>query len=202
MIFYKRINDKRLRVIFYLLIINFINDIYGLYTVAHNINNSIAYNIYVLIETISLYYFFNKILFNITVKRIIFISGGLFIFFWLYQFLKLGHQKFLDFCMTLENITILAFSIYFYYEQIFTFSSAYIYKSSTFWVVSAYLIFVAGIFFLYLYLPSLDKGEEQKLYVLNYIFVIIRTTLLSVAMFMKNNNSGKEKFNLTQSRPY
>ena len=79
--------------------------------------------------------------------------------------------------------------IYYYYEQIILINSAFIYAEATFWIVTAYFIYIAGTFFLYLYIPSLNDVEQEQYYVLNYIFTIIRTVLICVATFVKPGNS-------------
>lgn len=197
LIFYKRINDKNLRVIFLLLISNIISDFYGLYNVAHTSNNFVSFNINILIETTGLYVFLYNILLNGVVKKIVFSLILFFIIFWIYEFFQKGRSGFLDTCTTLENISFLALAIYFYYEQLIKSSSAFIYQEPRFWVICAYLVYIAGTFFLILYIPSLNRDDALKYYLLNYVFILIRTILLSVAMFMKHNNSPKQKFKLT-----
>lgn len=184
-----------MRVIFFLIIINFLSDLYGLYTDTHNQKNYISYNLYILIETFSLYIFFYQIILSGAVKKTILLTIISFFIFWLYQFIRFGQQRFLDECITVENISLLAFCLYYYIEKIIKIDTAYIYTEKSFWIVTAYLIFISGTFFLLLYIPGLKGQEWQKYYVLNYVFVIIRTILLSIAMFMKNNDSPKQKFN-------
>jgi hypothetical protein len=120
-----------------------------------------------------------------------------FVIYWGFEFITKGRHDFLDACTTVENISFLALALYYYYEQVIKASSPLVYQEPRFWVVTAYLIFIAGTFFLFLYIPSLHRGEELKYYVLNYVFLIIRTVFLSIAMFMKHNNLPKQKFTLT-----
>lgn len=197
LIFFKRILDKSIRVILFLLIINFISDLYGLYSIVNRLANFTSFNIFILIETISIYLFFSKISTNSFIKKTILILLSIFIIFWCYQFLKYGHKVFLLNCAILEYTTVLILVINYYFEQIIKGNSIYVYSKPRFWIVSAYFVYISGTFFLILYIPTLRYEEQLKYYMLNYVFVIIRTILLSIAMFMKDNNSIKQNFTLT-----
>lgn len=155
------------------------------------------YNVGILFEAVSIYCFFYLIIFNNFVKKSLLIIIFFFVVSWLFKFIKQGSGVFLYNSVTIENISILLLALYYYYEQIIKASPAYIYIEPRFWIVSAYLVYIAGTFFLLLYIPSLNTKDQLKYYVLNYVFVIIRTILLCVAMFMKNNDPGKQKFKLT-----
>lgn len=189
-------NDKSLWVIFFLLIISFSNDLYGLFLLKNNSKNYISFNIFILVETLLLDIYFFKILFFKLLKKIIFTTCIIFLLFWLFKFVIDGKKTFLYSCASLENITILAFAIFFYYEQIVKVNLAFIYKEVRFWIVSAYFIYIAGTFFLLLYFPSLNLIDLRNFYILNYIFIIIRTVLLSIAMCMNNDSNQKQKFKL------
>lgn len=196
MSFFKRIMDGSLRVIFFLLIINLLLDIYGLYTLTNKAANFVSFNIYTLIETAFLYIFFYRIFIRDLAKKTVLFVFSIFFIFWLSLFIKYGSSIFLLNCAALEYTTILAFAINYYYEQLVKANSSYVYLKPRFWIVSAYLVYVAGTFFLLLYIPLLPYEQQLKYYVLNYVFVIIRTILLSIAMFMKNNQPLKQEFKL------
>jgi len=125
------------------------------------------------------------------VKRIIAFLSIPYIILWLLSLLKFGDKSYFSSCTNFENITILGLAIYYYYEQIIIINSAFIYAEAAFWIVTAFFIYSAGIFFLFLYMPSLNLPEQEKYYVLTYIFTIIRTVLLSVAFFIKPEYSKK-----------
>ncbi|HSU51602.1 MAG TPA: hypothetical protein VLJ41_13450 [Segetibacter sp.] len=83
---------------------------------------------------------------------------------------------------------------YFYYEKIFLLNEPLIYDNTTFWVVSAFFLNAAGTFFLLLYISTLPSKEDQEgYYNLNYVFTILRTILLSIAMLMKNTSLDNQK---------
>lgn len=198
-LFFDKKKDKSLRVIFLLLIANFITDIYSLYQLFRLDTNFVAFNIYLLFETLCLFIFFRNIIKEKKVKKALSFIISVFVVFWIYDFAKFGRKEFLYNSVTFENIFILVFAIYYYYEQIIKSNSALIYTQTRFWVVSAYLVYISGTFFLLLYIPSLDSKQQVKFYLLNYLFIIIRTILLSIAMFMKDNNGQKENYRITKS---
>ncbi len=194
----KRINDKTLRVIFFLLLIGFISNLYGLYRIEHHKNNFLGYNFYLLLETIFLYIFFSKLFYNRTAKKVLLAAAILLIVNWSYLFFTIGNQKFLDFFQTLENLSIFALAIYYFYEQLFKINVAFVYNQPRFWVVTAYLVYSAGTFFLLLFISSLDPNDKEKYYVLNYLFIIIRTSILLIAMSMKNEIQLRSNLNNTK----
>jgi hypothetical protein len=187
LIFKKRINDKSFRVIFFLLSFGFLCDLLSLYLQWQHKENFVIYNLLILIEGVSLGIFFYQILSAKLIKRLLLVIGFGFISYWLYNFFSVATGGYIESGVTIENICILAFAIYYYYEQIIKLNTTFIYSQPRFWVVSAYLIYIAGTFFLLLYLPSFSSKDQEKYYVLNYVFVIIRTILLSFAMVMKTD---------------
>lgn len=158
-------------------------------------SNFLFYNVYQLAESISLYYFFYLIIKNVAIRKIILFLSILYIIFWMFSLFKFGNKSYFSGCTNFENMTVLGLIIYYYYEQIIIINSAFIYAESTFWIITAFFIYIAGTFFLYLYIPSLDLLEQERYYVLNYIFTIIRTVLLSVAIFIKPGFTKIEKIN-------
>ncbi len=101
-------------------------------------------------------------------------------------------MDYMNIFQTIENILILSAVIYFYYEQILKVSVLNIFSQPQFWVVTAYFIYFAGTFFLILYISSLNHKEQGQYYVMNYIFTIIRTILLSIAMLIGYEDDYKK----------
>lgn len=176
-----------------MLVFIFFLDVYGLYRLSYGLPNFVSFNINILIETFLLCIFFYRIFINPLVKKVLSIVLCFFVVFWLSQFLQNGLKEFLFSCANIENISILILALYYYYEQIIKANFLFFYIEKRFWIVSAYFVYVAGIFFLLIYLPTSTTNEEQlKFYVLNYVFVIIRTILLCIAMVIKNNNASMQ----------
>jgi hypothetical protein len=201
LLYSKRINDKSLRVILFLLLANLASDLYGVYSIFSHVNrgqNFVSFNIFILVETLCLYFYFYQILFSRSIRKAILFTGIVFLLYWLFRFIGIGAQVYLYNSATFEYISVLILAIYFYYSQIIKVDAVFIYRQPKFWVISAYLIYIAGTFFLLLYLPTLDVTVRQEYYnILNSLFTIIRTILLSIAMFMKTEHLSRQKFKLT-----
>lgn len=184
-------------VIFLVPTVSFILNVYSLYLHYYeHRSNFLFYNLELLTETILLYYFFYLIIKNVLVRKIILFTGVLYIIVWILSLVKFGDRSFFSGCVNFENITVLGLIIYYYYEQIIILNSVFIYADPMFWIVTAFFIYIAGTFFLILYMPSFGLLEQGKYYILNYVFTIIRTILLSTAILIKQRFSKIESNNL------
>lgn len=159
--------------------------------------NYVTYNLFVLLEGVFLGIFFYQVLYNKLIKRLLLVIGFGFISYWLYKFFNIGKGYYLNSCLIIEYISILALTVYYYYEQVIKINTTFIFSQPRFWIVTAYLIYIGGTFFLSLYLPTFNHEDQEKYYVLNYIFVMLRTILLCVAMLMKPEQSATKNNRLT-----
>lgn len=185
----RKINYKGLRVIIVLLILGFIGNFFSLYL--HS-GNYIPYNSFLLIETICLTLFFYNI-FNKRSAKIALRSASILAFlYWIYNFVRYGTNDYMDNYQTFENILILLIVLYYYNEQIFKMNVQDIFSQPQFWIVTAYFIYFAGTFFLILYIPWLNSKEKEQYYVMNYVFTIIRTILLCIAMLIRPIEGKKD----------
>jgi hypothetical protein len=154
-------------------------------------------HLFTLIETLFLFYFFKESINTRSATRtIIFLSLG-FLSLWVLFLFKQGLKNNIEFSYGLECILIIGLSIFYFFEQIKKPDSLYIYSQPRFWVVSAYLIYTAGTFFLFLYQDDLSMEEQKRYFILNSVFLILKTFILSIAMLMKTNAIERKKFQLT-----
>ena len=172
-------------------------DVFSIYLASHKKANFVPYNWFVLIETLLLYYFFNKTLLLTFTKRIVYFFSFCFPIIWFAYYRKLGTIGYVDTAVTYENISIIILTIFYFYEQINKAQSSVVYNQPSFWIVAAYLIYSAGTFFLFIYIDSLHRNDQQKYYVLNYLLLIFKFILLSIAMLMKNEPPARKNFQLT-----
>jgi hypothetical protein len=180
-----------------LIFIGFVVDLINNRLSGHGRNTNAIVNIFALVETLFLLHFFSKILLTDLVKKLIKVSAVIFSVAWLIFFVLYGKSKILEAILPVEAITIIILSIYFFYEQMSKPESPIVYMQARFWVVIAYLIYTAGTFFLFLYFDSLPLEKQKELYILNNGFLILKSILLSIAIFMKDNKSTRTKFQLT-----
>lgn len=172
-------------------------ELIGIYSSFKYGNNSFLLNFFTLFETLLLTLFFHKIFENQLVKKITLFLSGIFLAFWGFQQTKNGFQVFDETSLAIEQVLIIALSIYYLFEQLKNPESTFVYTSPRFWIVIAYFIYMSATFFLFLFLKSFSNEEKSKYLILNSFFIIIKIILLSVAMFMRNKQPKAKKFHLS-----
>ncbi len=179
----------------------FINDIAGIAYIFHfKRDNAPLLNLQLLFETLLLSYFFFRVFSNNILKKVLSFFTILFVLTWIYFIYSFGIKKNLDFVSNFQNILILITTLLYFYDQVIKINTPFIYKEPRFWIVSAYFIYFSGIFFLFIYIPTLPAKDLESNYQITYIFTFIRSLLLSVAMILKpmkdnfnNNFSVRQK---------
>jgi hypothetical protein len=198
LIFHKKINDKAVRVIFYLLVIGFLFDSYQIYSSSQGSTTYLSSNLFTLIETLFLYFFFKIIIDSRLGNKIIYVLAVAFSAVWIYLFIKAGTTSYIETLSAIETLTLISLSIYYFWEQLRKPDTVFLYTVPRFWLVTAYLTYTTGTFFLFLYLDSLSIVEQQRYFVyLNPIFLLIKTIMLSIAMLMRSKIPQRKKFQLT-----
>lgn len=176
-----------------------LNSLSIIQSIFFKVDNYFLNNLLQFVETLALFYFFSKILLLKFIKKILFYTGILFVGYWIYSLFSIGiNTAYYDYCSNFENIAMLLLALLYFYEQVISINTPFIYKEPYFWIVSAYFIYFAGVFFLFLYIPHLTNVEVGHYYWLNYVFTIIRSFLLSIAMISKpDNNNFNTSFNVS-----
>ena len=162
-------------------------------------NNSYLLNIQVLIETFLLYFYFYQILSNKVIRKFVSFCSIIFAVIWIISLSTKGIRINFDLNSNLQNISILILTLLYYYEQVVKINTPFIYKEPRFWIVSAYFIYFSGIFFLFIYIPTLTAKDLESNYQITYIFTFIRSILLSIAMIIKPmKDNFRNNFSVTQ----
>ena len=190
--------DKSLRVIIWLICLGIFTEVWFLYLHSIGKENYLAYNLYIVLETGFLLYYFTRIIDNATFKKIILVTYSTFFLVWLLLFIKAGNKSYLDQCVNVENIIIIILTIYFFFREIKSPESLFIYNHPKFWVVTAFFLYCAGTFFLFSYISFLPPDDQQLyLKIVNDTFLVLRILLLSIAMLIKVPEQTRKKFTLT-----
>jgi hypothetical protein len=84
--------------------------------------------------------------------------------------------------------------IYYFFDQLKDSNTLLIYSSINFWIVIAFLIYLSGTFFLYIYADSMinDKAFVKQYIIINSSFNILKSILLAIAMLMKPNQKNNQ----------
>lgn len=172
-------------------------DAIGYYYSYSNKSNYKIGNTFLLFETLALVYFYFHALKLLLARRLIMVFSVFFFVLWMFAFIKNGSLEFLYVVNATEFIAVIFLSIIYFFEQIIATDGSIVYNQPRFVVVTAYLIYISGTFFIFLYLNSLNIQDQTKFLSINSILVIIKTILLCIAMSMKNKEKKARKFEIT-----
>jgi hypothetical protein len=97
-----------------------------------------------------------------------------------------------------ETILILLFSFYYLYEQMNENDTLFVYSKYEFWIVTGFMIYLAGSFFIYIF--ANQTAEALSYWYFTNIFSILKNILFSIGIFVswkKAKSKGSRKL-----RPY
>ncbi|RTL59800.1 MAG: hypothetical protein EKK37_02795 [Sphingobacteriales bacterium] len=198
--FRRQKKNKELKFAFICQVTSFLSDIISsILRTSNSSYSGLSLNLFTIVALVVLFYLYNNVLQGSRTKKTLLVSTiGLALYFIIQLFTGHNSGSFNSMNVALIAILVIIWSILFFYEQLTKptdNSQLFLYSSPAFWVVSSYFIYFAGTFFLFIYSQNkvLEKGSEAYIQysLINGVFVIIKNTLLSVAMFTKVDNSGK-----------
>ena len=178
-----------------------------LYIIYCALNELISYLLFVIlqIEASYLYYLFSLfefcffawyfylVIHNSKIKQLLsFITAAFVIFVLIDYFFLRNKTSFNSISSGIETVLIIAMCIYYFFDQLKQPKAFLIYSSINFWIIIAFLVYLSGTFFLYIYAESmLTDPSFRKLYIIiNSSFTILKAILLCVAMLMKPENDN------------
>lgn len=197
LLFKKDSKEKSLRVVFFYVLYCVFNEAitYYLHVVRDNDTILIFFALFTVAELSFFCLFYYYILSNDKVKRFIFPIWLCFILFSLVDFFLINKMTGFDsFTSGLQCILIIGMCIYYLFQQIRGSTNLQIYSTSNFWIIITFLIYMSGVFFLYILAENmLDNKSFRTMYVyINSIFNILKNILLSIAMLMKPGSAKSE----------
>ena len=97
--------------------------------------------------------------------------------------------------VTLESILIIAYCIYFFFEQINIPRITFIYAFPQFWITAGILIYLASTFFLFMQADSLTREARRGYWIIAILSQIIRNLLFIIAFLTKKHKENSlDKF--------
>lgn len=129
---------------------------------------------------------------NVYFKRIIFATSILFLIFsLLYFFQNINNPKKFDSpSASIESILIIVFCILFLFDQINNPEIVMIYESHRFWVITGFLVYMAGGLFLFIYADDFTKEQKNYYWNINSIVNYIKDLFIGVGIIMKKKTSN------------
>lgn len=186
------------------MVTGFIADAYADYLRTLQEQNFLPFNIWTLLETILLYYFFYTVLRLKVFRTCIKILAVLFPIIWTIYFCKPGIYgglsgiiDYLDNAVTVQNASVIVLCIFYFYEQISAPEPIVVYNKTIFWIVTSYLLYSAATLFLFIYLRSMAQEEQIKYRAINSFSNVFKFILLTIAMLMKDEQSRRKHFELS-----
>jgi len=124
-------------------------------------------------------------------KKLLVVCSVIFLGFEVYNLLQLSNDKFDSLPASMESILIIAYSIFFFYEQLKTPDSNFIYSTKKFWVVIAIFLYLAATFILFVSTLYMSDKERQVYWPINLIANIIKNAFLCIAFTLKPEKNFK-----------
>jgi hypothetical protein len=87
----------------------------------------------------------------------------------------------------ITTIFIVIYSVFFFYEQLNSPETLFIYQSYKFWVVVGCIIYLSGTLFLFLYTSDIKDKEKSSLWSINIVFETVKNILFSIAFIVARN---------------
>lgn len=178
---HKKVN-KGLWVIFFYCILVAVNDIY-LFEVVPEAHFNIVFSTFTLLEYLSFSLFLGYHSENALFKKLLTIVFVLFSVFICIYFLITPFDFIDSVPIGVETILVIGFSVYFLYEMVNK-TNTLLYNTTEFWVITAFLIYLAGSFFIYLYANQVELDELQKFFFITFIFTSIKNIFIAIGFLL------------------
>ncbi|HVK49217.1 MAG TPA: hypothetical protein VM488_15260 [Pseudobacter sp.] len=124
-------------------------------------------------------------------RKLILIVSPCFLAYTFFEFVRTQDSSIDSPAITIENILLIIFCMFYFFKEISQPKSVFIYSSYAFWVIVSILIYSTGTFFYFAYSDNLSDDEWRKWSIINHIFTVIKNILFGIAVFMpkKVNNT-------------
>lgn len=132
-----------------------------------------------------------------SLKRIILIAIPIFLLFSLYQYISGLSDKIDSLSITVENLILICFTLFYFFEQLVEPQDRFVYTSFRFWIILGILIYSTGTFFFFLQSDKLSDDQWKDWSLINYFCTILKIIFFSVAILMKKENSD----NISEENP-
>lgn len=183
LLFFNRIREWHLWVIFFYCLYSFGNDYLIIYRFKHHLTYKKFLFTFTIIEYLVFAGFLWSILKNELLRKILLGVSIAFTLFCLYPLLirpKIGNFDSVQ--TSIEAIVVIIFSLIYLFEEINKPQVAFIYSSYKFWVIIGMFLYMAGTFFLFIYASTLSAKEVNSYWIINYISNILKNVLFALAI--------------------
>jgi len=174
--------NKGLWVIFLYTVLVALNDIV-LFNFIPDEHSNILFSTFTLVEYFSFSLFLGFHTENKRFKQMLTIVFVLFTIFICTYFLIVPFDFIDSIPIGVETILVIGFSVYFLYEMVNK-STILLYNTTEFWIITGFLIYLAGSFFIYLYANQVPENELYKFFFVTFIFNTIKNIFIAVGFWL------------------
>ena len=144
------------------------------------------------------YSVFSYVLYSVIISRlfrgVILISSVVFFVFSIYYFLTVKNNTFDSLPASIESILIVAYSIFYLFDQMNKPQVIFIYQEPHFWFVVAFIIYFSGTLFLFIQASNLTKEVRDNFWKISLISLIIKNILFAIAFSTKKGKNLQQPF--------
>ncbi len=191
LLFFNRNKEKELWVVFIYNLISFTTDGYFYKGHPSKVTEFYLFSVFTIIEYSLFSIFFYLCYKSAAFKKLLIACSVLFLGFEIYNLLQPTTDRFDSLPASMESILIIAFSILFFYEQLKTPDSNFIYSTKKFWVVIAIFVYLAATFILFISTFYMSEKERVVYWPINLIANIIKNVFICIAFALKPEKKFK-----------
>jgi len=191
LLFYNRNKEKELWVVVVYSVVSLTTD--GLFynIKASKLTEFYLFSIFTIIEYSLFSIFFYLHYKSANFKKTLITCSVIFIAFEIYNLLQVQKHQFDSLPASMESVLIIAYSILFFYEQLKTPDSNFIYSTKKFWVVIAIFLYLAATFILFISTLYMSEKERLVYWPINFIANIIKNVFICIAFALKPEKKFK-----------
>jgi len=161
----------------------------------------ISYTFYTLLEYFLFTWFLLLNVKSQSFKNVMLLLSMAFLVFMVSYTFTVENQNLDSIPIGIETILILIYSFYFFFEEMNNVDNLFIYSKPEFWIITGFLIYLAGSFFIYVFANQVDYKILVQYWFLTNVFFIFQSILFAIGLmtFLKKekNISSSKKI-----RPY
>lgn len=163
-------------------------------TVSHRSTIYNLLSVFTLVEYSAFTFVLYSIIENRIFRAIILISSGVFFVFAIYYYITVKNNTFDSLPASIEAILIVAFSIFYLFDQMNKPQVIFIYQEPNFWFVVAFIIYFSGTLFLFIQASNLTKEVRDNFWKISLISNIIKNILFAIAFSTKKSRNLQQTF--------
>jgi hypothetical protein len=195
-LFYKRNRSLWVKVLFLYVIFSCLVDtlLLLLDTVSHRSTIFNLLSVFTLVEYSVFSYVLYSVITNRMFRGVILASSGIFFVFSIYYFLTVKNNTFDSLPASIESILIVAYSIFYLFDQMNKPQVIFIYQEPHFWFVVAFIIYFSGTLFLFIQASNLTKEVRDNFWKISLISLIIKNILFAIAFSTQKAKNLHQQF--------